>query len=282
MYLAFGSPHDPRVAAPKYMAEYQRDQIPLPKNYLPVHPFDNGEMTVRDEQLAPWPRTEAVVRKHLHDYYAVITGMDYHIGRLLDELKQQGKYDNTLIVYSSDHGLAIGSHGLMGKQNLYEDGMKPPLLFAGPGIRAGRTDALVYLFDIYPTVCDLVGAAVPQGIDGRSLKPVIDGKSAGVRDSLFTAYRGVQRAVRDERWKLIRYPEINRNQLFDLKNDPHEINDLAGNGMYAAEIARLTKLMEEWQRDVGDTTPQTSAQPKDPTFTPPKGPLPMKKGKRKG
>jgi arylsulfatase A-like enzyme len=280
MYLAFGSPHDPRVAAQEYLDQYQRERIPLPKNYLPVHPFDNGEITIRDEQLAPWPRTEDEIRKHLHDYYAVITGLDNHIGRLLDALKAQRQYENTLIVFSSDHGLAIGSHGLMGKQNLYEDGMKCPLLFAGAGIKPGRTDALAYLHDIYPTVCDLVGAEAPPGLDGKSLKGVIEDKAPGVRDSLFTAYRGVQRAVRDERWKLIRYPEINRSQLFDLKNDPHELNDLADDPSHAAEIARLTKLMEQWQQQLADATPLTSAQPKDPRFTPPSGTPEAKKAKR--
>ena len=138
MYLAFSNPHDPRVAAEKYLDLYERDKIPLPKNYLPLHPFNNGEQFVRDELLAGFPRTEDEVRKHLHDYYAVITAMDHHIGRLLAALKELGMYDNTIFVYSADHGLAIGSHGLFGKQNLYEDGMKPPLIFAGPGIPQGR------------------------------------------------------------------------------------------------------------------------------------------------
>src|SRR5262245_35124059 len=239
MYLAFSNPHDPRVAAQKYMDLYERDKIPLPNNYRPLHTFNNGEQFVRDELLAPFPRTEAEVRKHLHDYYAVISAMDHHIGRLFSTLKELGLYDNTIFVYSADHGLAIGSHGLFGKQNLYEAGMKPPLIFAGPGIPRGETPALVYLLDIFPTVCGLVGTKVPGGLDGKSLTPVIEGKQPGVRDTLFLSYRDVQRAVRDSRWKLIRYPQVNVTQLFDLQSDPDEITTLAERPEQAERIKSL-------------------------------------------
>src|SRR5262249_17607605 len=145
MYLAFASPHDPRVAAKQYMDLYDRAELSLPRNYLPVHPFDNGEMTVRDELLSPWPRTAADLRKTWHEYYATISGLDFHIGRLLTTLKELGIEDNTIIIFSADQGIAIGSHGLLGKQSLYDHSMKAPLFFAGPGIPRGRSDALVYL-----------------------------------------------------------------------------------------------------------------------------------------
>jgi arylsulfatase A-like enzyme len=271
LYLAFEAPHDPRVAAKEFLDRYDRGRVPLPRNYLPIHPFDNGEQLVRDEKLAPWPRTEAEVRRHLWEYYAVISGLDYHVGRLLQALKDQGQYDETLIVFSSDHGLAVGSHGLMGKQSLYEHSVKVPLVFAGPGVPKGQSDALAYLLDVFPTVCDLVGAGVPDGLDGRSLAPVLWGKEAKVRDSLFTAYREVQRAVRDERWKLIRYPHINKTQLFDLKADPDELRDLAGDPGHDGQVQRLMGLLADWQQRLGDTTPLTSANPKDPKFVPPPG-----------
>lgn len=281
MYLAFSNPHDPRVAAQKYLDLYQRDQIPLPKNYLPLHPFNNGEQFVRDELLAGLPRTEDEVRKHLHDYYAVISAMDGHIGRLLASLKELGMYENTIFIYSADHGLALGSHGLFGKQNLYEDGMKPPLIFAGPGIPKGETKALAYLLDIFPTVCDLVGTKVPGGLDGKSLKPVIEGKSAGVRDTLFCSYRDVQRAVRDDRWKLIRYPQVNVTQLFDLQSDPHEITNLADKPEQAERIKSLTAEMQRWQKELGDAAPLVVANPQDPKWDPSQRPAPMpKKGKQ--
>lgn len=281
MYLAFANPHDPRVAAQKYMDQYQREKIPLPKNYLPLHPFNNGEQFVRDELLAPLPRTEDDVRKHLHEYYATMTAMDGHIGRLIAAIKELGMFENTIFVYSADHGLAIGSHGLFGKQNLYDDGMKPPLIFAGPGIPQGESPALCYLLDLFPTICDLAGAPVPGGLDGKSLKPVIDGKAAGVRETLFLAYREVQRAVRDARYKLIRYPQVNVTQLFDLQSDPHEVHNLASQPEQAARIKSLTAEMQLWQERLGDKTPLVVENPQDPKWDPTKRPEAPVKNKKK-
>jgi arylsulfatase A-like enzyme len=281
MYLAFSNPHDPRVAAQKYMEMYDRSKIPLPKNYLPLHPFNNGEQFVRDELLARFPRTEDEVKKHLHDYYATITAFDGHMGRLLAAMQELKMYDDTIFIFSADHGLAIGSHGLFGKQNLYEDGMKPPLVFAGPGIPQGETAALSYLHDIFPTVCDLVGTKVPEGLDGKSLKPVIEGKSPGVRDTLFLSYREVQRAIRDSRWKLIRYPQVNVTQLFDLQSDPHETKNLAAEPAQAERIAALTTELTRWQKELGDGAPLTALNPQDPAWDPMKRPMPMAKKKKK-
>ena len=281
LYLAFSTPHDPRVAAKKYLDLYDRDKIPLPVNYLPLHPFDNGDMAIRDERLAKWPRTKKEVRKHLHDYYAVITGLDEQIGRLLNTLKQLDEYDETIIVFSSDHGLAIGSHGLMGKQSLYEHSMKAPLFVSGPGIPKGESDALVYLYDIFPTVCELNDIDVPKGLDGQSLASIIDGKQKSVRETLFTSYKQVMRSVRDDRWKLIRYPHINRSQLFDLENDPHELKDLAGSASGKQHVQRLMSKMSAWQKHVGDTQPLTSENPQDETFTPPKPGSQKKKPRKK-
>ena len=282
MYLAFANPHDPRVAAEKYLAMYEREKVPVPKNFLPLHPFNNGEQFVRDELLAGFPRTEDEIRKHWHDYCAVITAMDGHIGRLIAAMKEQGTYDNTLFVFSSDQGLAMGSHGLMGKQNLYDAGMKAPLFITGPGIPQRESPALAYLVDIFPTTCDLVRAKIPDGLDGQSLGPVIDGQSKSVRDSLFLAYRDVQRAVRDERYKLIRYPQVNVTQLFDLQEDPDEMRNLADRPEQAERIVTLIERLKKWQEYFGDRAPLTVAQPQSPMWDPKRAPPPATRGKGKG
>lgn len=269
MYLAFSNPHDPRVAAEEYRSLYDPRQIPLPANFLPLHPFNNGEMTVRDEKLAHWPRTPEEIRRHLHDYYAVISGMDRHIGRLLAKLDETKLSQNTLIIYSSDHGLALGSHGLMGKQSLYDHSMKVPLILAGPNIPPGRSDALVYLLDIFPTVCELVGAEVPAGLDGRSFAGALLGRPRDARDSLFLAYRDMQRSVRDERWKLIRYPEVSVTQLFDLKADPDERSNLASDPAQAPRLAAMLARLRAWQQHYGDEAPLVVASPKPAAWAPP-------------
>ena len=252
-YVPFNAPHDPRVAPPAFHEPYNAAKPPLPANFLPEHPFDNGEMRVRDEKLAPWPRTPEVVRQHLADYYAAITFLDAQIGRVLDTLHETGAEENTIVVFSSDHGLAIGSHGLMGKQNLYEHSMRAPLLLAGPGIPAAkRSDALCYLLDIFPTLGALASVPAPDGSEGLSLAPVLAGTQPAVRDAIFTAYMKVQRAVRDDRWKLIVYPVAGRTQLFDLRDDPHELRDLSADPAHEPEVKRMRALLEEQQAKVGD------------------------------
>ena len=158
--------------------------------------------------------------------------------------------------------------------------MKPPLVFAGPGIRQGETRALAYLLDIFPTVCDLVGSPVPGGLDGKSLRPVIEGKASGVRDTLFLAYRDVQRAVRDARFKLLRYPQVNVTQLFDLQSDPYELTNLADRPEHAERIKSLTAEMQRWQDDLGDTAPLFVENPQDPRWDPKDRPPPMAKGSK--
>ena len=262
MYLGGPAPHDPRIAPRGYLDQYPPDEMPLPANYLPFHPFDNGELFVRDEKLAAWPRTKDEIRGHLRDYYAVITHLDQQIGRIIERLEDLGEYENTIIVFSSDQGLAVGSHGLMGKQNCYEHTLKVPLIFAGPGVEAGESEAFAYLHDIYPTICDLVGAPVPDGLEGRSLVPIMRGERATVRDTVFLGYMGVQRAVRRGNWKLIHYPEIGRAQLFDLAEDPDELNDLAQDPAHAKTVARLRVVMAEQQALYGDDQARTVAEPK--------------------
>jgi arylsulfatase A-like enzyme len=196
-----------------------------------------------------------VIQQHIADYYAMITHMDAEIGRILAALEETGRAENTIVVFCSDHGLSLGGHGLMGKQNLYEDSMHLPMMISGPGIEAGSSDALVYLFDLYPTLLGLLGVEVPKSVEGRSLVPILRGESTSVRDSIFTAYLDVQRAVRDDRWKLIRYPHAGVTQLFDLENDPHELADLGRSPEHAERVVRMTEELEEWQTALGDQAP---------------------------
>jgi arylsulfatase A-like enzyme len=263
LYLADSAPHDPRVAPREYLDMYPAEKMPLPRNYMPFHPIDNGELFIRDEKLAPWPRTEAEVRRHLQEYYAVITYMDEQIGRILACLREIGEFDNTIIVHTADQGIAIGSHGLMGKQNLYQHSMNPALVFAGPGIPKGKSvDGFAYLFDIYPTLCTLAGVTVQERLEGISQAQVVLGKKKSVRDAVFLAYRDLQRAVRRGRWKLIRYPKVNATQLFDLEQDPDEMNDLSGDPAQAGRIRELMALLRAQQKLYGDTAPLEARDPK--------------------
>lgn len=272
VYFAPPVPHDPRVAAPEFHKFYDPAKVPLPAAFMPVHPFDNGEMTVRDEKLAPWPRTPEDTKQQLADYYACVTGLDHHVGRIFAELKASGEWDNTIVIFTGDNGLSLGEHGLFGKQNLYEfGGMHVPLVIAGPGIRKGKSDALVYLMDLFPTFADFGGAKLPDNVEGKDLRPILDGKQQKVRDVLYTAYRDCQRSIRDDRWKLIRYPLVDRTQLFDLQSDPHELTNLAGKPEFAGKQAELMTRLEKEMAQYADKTPLKVANPKPAEWTPPKG-----------
>src|SRR5262245_1039112 len=271
-YVAFNHPHDPRIAPPEYRAEYDERKIPLPKNFLPQHPFDISMLTGRDELLERWPRTPEAVRRHVADYYASVTHMDAQIGRILAALDATGQRDHTIIVFASDSGLAIGSHGLFGKQNIYEHSMRVPLILSGPGIPRGkRREAFVYLHDVFPTLGALAGVPAPEGSEGRDLAGVLTSKERRVRDQVFLAFTDMQRSLRDERWKLIRYPEVDVTQLFDLRADPSETKNLSIVPRQQQRIIAMLKRLESAQREYGDRAPLHVPEPKPPAWTPPTG-----------
>jgi arylsulfatase A-like enzyme len=255
LYVAFTSPHDPRIAPPKYAQLYPADHIPLPRNFLPVHPFDNGEMHVRDEGLARLPREAEEVCRHIADYYSMITHMDAEIGRMLDALKRKGIEDRTIVVYTSDHGLSVGQHGLMGKQNLYDHSIRIPFLLSGPNVPKGsRIGSLTCQMDIFPTLCDLSGVPIPGTVDGNSLVPLLTGERTGVHESVYSTYKDLQEMVRRGEWKLIRYHRsmvsdagTDRIQLFNIERDPWETEDLASNPSYAKLLGELQEEMRQWQ-----------------------------------
>jgi len=255
MYVSYTAPHDPREMPKEYLDMYDPDSLPIPENFLAEHPFDNGELKVRDEKLAPWPRTHAEIRKHLAAYYAMITHVDAQIGRVLKALEDAGHLDDTIIAFAGDNGLAVGQHGLLGKQNLYEHSIHVPLIFCGPGVPEGeRRDAFCYLFDIFPTLCGLTGLPIPDSADGVSLVPVIQGGSDGARAAMFFAYKNYQRAVRTDRYKLILYnvDGKKKTQLFDLQNDPRETKNLADDPENGYIVRRLTWIMKDWFKKTGD------------------------------
>lgn len=264
LYVAFTAPHDPRDAPKEYRDLYDPATLSLPANFLPEHPFDNGELKVRDEMLLPWPRTPEAIREELADYYAMITHLDAQIGRILKELKASGQAENTLILFTSDHGLALGSHGLLGKQNLYDHSMRAPLLLTGPGIPKGqRSAAQCYLFDLFPTACALAGLPAPAGIDGKNLTPLFTEPARELRDHLFSAYKDVQRCVRTPEWKLIHYPKLGREQLFHVAKDSDELRDLSADPAYADTLAELRVKLAAAQQEHSDPliAARSAAQP---------------------
>ncbi len=255
MYLSFMAPHDPRTMPQAYLDMYDPEDVPLPENFMGGHPFDNGDLKVRDEVLEEFPRDPDKVRRHIAEYYAMITHLDAQMGRVLDALTASKKADNTIVVFAGDNGLAVGQHGLLGKQNMYEHSVRVPLIFAGPGVPAGeRRSAYVYLLDIFPTLCALIGVDTPSSVEGASLVSAMEDGDVQVRETLFAAYRGFQRMVKDERFKLIEYAVNGRRttQLFDLETDPLELHNLADDEAHAGRLNALRATLFQWRDDWDD------------------------------
>lgn len=271
-YVAFNLPHDPRVAPEEVRRRYRNSRMPLPKNFLPQHPIQIGDLVVRDELLERWPRTPDAVKRHLADYYASIEYVDAQVGRILEALDVSGQRENTLIVFAGDSGLAIGSHGLFGKQSVYEHSMQVPLIFAGPGVPSNvRREAFAYLTDVYPTLGALAGVIGPDGSEGANLAGVIAGRTSRVRDEVFLAYSKTQRSLRDERWKLMRFPQIGVSYLFDLQNDPDETRNLAALPGQRERVAAMMARLETAQTKWADTLPLTATNLQPAEFVPPQG-----------
>lgn len=259
MYLAFNAPHDPRQAPKHFVDMYPQESIQVPSSYMPEYPYSEeigAGRKLRDEKLAPFPRSEYSVRVNRQEYYAIISHMDEQVGRILDALEKSGKKDNTYIFFTADHGLACGNHGLIGKQNMYEHSVKPPLIVIGPNIPKGeKRDAMVYLQDVMATTLDLADVAKPKYVEFNSLLPLIEDAS---RESSYEAVYGCylkdkQRMIRVGDYKLIAYPQAARLRLYNLAEDPQELDDLSGNPQHWGRIEALYQYLRALQFDMEDS-----------------------------
>lgn len=254
MYLAFNAAHDPRQSPKKYVDRYPLERIKLPENFLPQYPYADKivGLRLRDEKLMPYPRTEYAVKVHRQEYFAIITHMDAQIGRILDAVKESGQADNTYIVFTADHGLAVGHHGFSGKQNMYDHSVRVPFLVVGPGVEAGsQIDTPIYLQDVMATSLELAGAS-SEGVDFKSLLPLLRGETEEHYDSIYGAYMNKQRMLTKGDWKYISYPQIKVERLFNLKKDPNEMDDLAGNPEYSSLLAQMRGEYQQLGKSLQD------------------------------
>jgi arylsulfatase A-like enzyme len=257
MYLSFNAPHDPRQAPQEFLDMYPIDEIPLPESFLPEYPYKDSigcSVTLRDEALAPFPRTELAVKTHIREYYAIISHLDQQIGKILDALEASGKSDDTYIFFTGDHGLSVGRHGLLGKQSLFDHSIRVPLMMAGPGIPIGNVvNTDVYLQDIMPTTLQLAGIDKPSDVFFNSFLHLAQGKQTeGNYPAIYGAYMNLQRMIRKDGFKLIVYPKIDKILLFDLENDPKEMSDLSEDPAHAEKIQDLYKDLTALQKEMQD------------------------------
>ncbi len=319
IHYGFSHPHDERDGTPELLAKYgainhlDENQPPpahpkqpkLPANYLPAHPFHHGHPGLRDEVAVSgvWERRdERSIRNELGREFACSENIDIQIGRVLAKLEATGELANTYVIYTADHGMAIGRHGLQGKQNLYQHTWRVPFIVRGPGIQPGsRVEGNIYLLDVLATLCDLAGIAAPETNEGTSFKPVLTGQKQTVRDVLYGVYNGGtkpgMRSVKQGDWKLIQYDvmkgSVRETQLFNLKENPdeflaehhdanvialtgakparHQVN-LAADPKHAAKLAEMQALLLAEMRRLNDPW-RLWNQPADGLTPPPEGPL---------
>ncbi|MCP5539848.1 MAG: sulfatase-like hydrolase/transferase [Akkermansiaceae bacterium] len=264
MYIAFNAAHDPRQSPKEYVDKYPLEKVSLPVNFLPEYPWKDqidNRKTLRDEALAPFPRTERAVKVNRQEYHAIITHMDAQIGRILDALDSTGQADNTWIFFTADHGLACGHHGLMGKQNLFDHSIRVPYLVAGPGVAAdAKNDSPIYLQDTMATALDLAGAEKPAHVQFRSIRPMLAGEPGGY-EAVYGGYLKSQRCVVRDGHKLLLYPNVPKALLFDLAADPHEMRDLLEKKGDPEALARASELFADFLKlraDTGDTLELTA------------------------
>jgi arylsulfatase A-like enzyme len=266
MYLAFNAVHDPRQVAKDYIDRYPLDRIKVPENFLPEYPHREKMKSgagLRDEKLGPFPRTEHSVKVHRQEYYALATHMDEQIGRILKELERTGQADNTYIFFTADHGLAVGHHGLFGKQNMYDHSLRVPFIAVGPGIRKNhRLDAPIYLQDVMPTTLELGGVKKPDHVDFHSLMPLLSGKAKESHlKEVYGAYLDAQRAIIADGHKLILYPAAKVARLYHIAEDPLEMNDLAQQPKSRRIMKKLFAKFLAQQKALADTLDVTGAFP---------------------
>jgi arylsulfatase A-like enzyme len=258
MYLAFNAPHDPRQAPQRFLDMYPLDSIAVPESFLPEYPWKDAignQPTLRDEALAPYPRTAYAVKKHRQEYYAIISHLDEQIGKILDALEASGKMENTYIFFGADHGLSVGQHGLLGKQSLFDHSIRVPLIVMGPDVPKGqRITQDIYLQDIMATSLDLAAVKKPDYVQFKSFKPLLYGENTnGHYNGVYGAYMNLQRMIRKDSYKLIIYPKIDKVLLFDMEQDPNEMNDLATQPQYKEKVSTLFKDLMELQKTMNDS-----------------------------
>ena len=247
MYLSFNAPHDPRQAPQEFLDMYPVEEMPLPENWLPEYPYKDSignSALLRDEALAPYPRTPLAIKTHIREYYAIISHLDQQIGEILDALETSGQMDNTYVFFTGDHGLSVGRHGLIGKQSLFDHSIRVPLMISGPTIPKGqKVSTDVYLQDIMPTSLELAEIDKPEQVFFNSFLEQARGEnSQSAYGAIYGAYMNLQRMIRKDNFKLIVYPKINKTLLFDLTNDPNEMNDLSED---PEQQDRVSSMLEE-------------------------------------
>lgn len=227
--VGFVRPHVPFVAPKKYFDMYPADEMTLPEK-VPGDWDDIPKPGINYKTSLNMKMDVPKQKKAVSGYYAAVSFMDAQVGKVLDALEKSGQMDNTIIIFTSDHGYHLGEHDFWAKVSLHDESARVPLIISVPGKKPGVSGSLVELLDLYPTTAKLCGLEVPARLQGKDISPILDDPEAKVHDTVFSV-SGSRNGLMlcDDRWVFIQYGEDGKGgiELFDMKNDPRQITNLA-------------------------------------------------------
>ena len=303
LQVAYTVPHaedgDPKqyLPMPQEQSLYSADHVTPPEtaadefwDKLPAF-FHEG----RNESRQRWQKrfdTPEKYQSYTKDYFRLISGMDRSIGVILEQLKAEGLADNTVVVFTADNGYFLGEHGLADKWYAYEESLRVPLIVSDPRLpvarRGQQCDDWVLNVDYAPTFCALAGLKPPAIMQGRDITPLVQGQTpADWRTDLLYQFKWgsesipASEGVCSKDWKYIRWVATNTEELFDLRDDPHEKNDLSKDAAHAADMTRLRERMASLKKEVGGSSiEQLTQMPNGPTADGKRGKAAKKRPKK--
>ncbi len=258
LWSGFAGPHDPYDVPASALERYGKRTIPMPIRFdgeLDTKPskqkwmMDWMEGNTKSQAAIWWSQaTKEKLEKLRRNYYTNVMIIDEWVGKMLDALEDMGELENTIVVYTSDHGDALGDHDCIYKFNsFYDSVVRVPLVMAGPGIvEKGRDERLVELIDVGPTLLELAGVDPLTNVSGRSLKPLFADNNVVHREAAFSEFNG-RFMIRTLLWKLVYWASDQEGELYDLSADPDELINLFGNPEYATTEASLLAHLFSWR-----------------------------------
>ena len=235
--IGFVRPHVPFVSPKKYHT-YPPDSLVLPEK-KPGDWDDIPKPGINYKTSVNMQMDLVKQRKAVAGYCAAVSFMDAQVGKVLDVLEKSGQADNTIVIFTSDHGFHLGEHDFWAKVSLHDESARVPLIISVPGKKPGVSDSLVELLDLYPTTAKLCGLEVPARLQGKDISPILDDPKATVHDTAFSV-AGTSKGLmlRDDRWVFIQYGEDAKAgvELFDMQSDPQQFTNLASSPEHAATV----------------------------------------------
>ena len=255
--VGFVRPHVPLVAPKKYFDQYNRADMVAP--VVPEDDLNDVPGIIRGYKAndTTYGVTRELHKGLLQAYYASVSYMDAQVGRVLDALEEKGLADNTIVVFSSDHGYLLGHHHKFQKQHLFEEATRVPFIISVPWLKNQHgqgTTKITELVDLYPTLADLAGLAAPSTLQGSSLKPLLSDTESSdwSKKQAFTISRSGGESIRTDDWRYTQWGFGERGlELYDLKNDPGEFTNLAHNPEYASVLKTLQKQLVTKRNQAG-------------------------------